>query len=424
MPDAAEDNIEAISAIDGRFQEAVTAPAPLPQKEPRPRALVSACVAHVLHDGYTDLLYLLLPVWQREFGFSFALTGLMKTLFSGALSLFQIPAARLARRMGQAAVLSLGTLLIALAVLGYGLAPSPAILFGLLLMGGIGAAVQHPLASNVVASAYGSSRMALGTYNFFGDVGKVLIPSAAALMIWVADWRTATAVLGLMGIVCAAGLYWLIPPGEISARTAPENVAGLASKEALKRGFASLTAIGIFDNAARTGFLTFMPLLLSQKGASPALIGTALSLIFIGGAAGKFACGALAERLGVIRTVIATEALTAILIVTLIAGPLDILFIFLIPLGIALNGTSSVLYGSVAELAPQSRRADAFALFYTATLGAGAIAPPLYGLVGDAAGLKITLAGVALLALLTVPFALRLGSHLPDSSSMESTRPE
>jgi hypothetical protein len=46
----------------------------------------------------------------------------------------------------------------------------------------------------------------------------------------------------------------------------------------------------------------------------------------------------------------------------------------LLPLGIALNGTSTVLYGSVAELAPDSRRAHAFAVFYTATLGAGAVA--------------------------------------------------
>jgi FSR family fosmidomycin resistance protein-like MFS transporter len=50
-----------------------------------------------------------------------------------------------------------------------------------------------------------------------------------------------------------------------------------------------------------------MPLLLSQKGAHSATIGTALSLIFIGGAAGKFACGVLAERLGVIRTVVLTD---------------------------------------------------------------------------------------------------------------------
>jgi hypothetical protein len=59
----------------------------------------------------TDLHYLLFPIWQREYSFSFALIGVMKTLFSGALSLCQVPAARLAGRLGEAAVLAPGTFL-------------------------------------------------------------------------------------------------------------------------------------------------------------------------------------------------------------------------------------------------------------------------------------------------------------------------
>jgi MFS family permease len=381
----------------------------IPGKGQKLRALGSACLAHVLHDGYTDLLYLLFPIWQREFGFSFALIGVMKTLFSGALSLFQVPAARLAGRLGEAAVLAFGTFLVAAAVLCYGAAPSPGVLFALLFLGGIGAAAQHPLSSSIVANAFGSSRMALGTYNFAGDAGKVLLPSAAALIIWLSDWRTATTILGLAGIVFGAALFWLIPPAQASFAAEAAKSGPPAHREPLKSGFASLTAAGILDNATRTGFLTFLPLLLSQKGAGPALIGTALSLIFIGGAAGKFACGALAERVGIIRTVIVTEALTAFLIAVLLVSPLTLLFFFLLPLGIALNGTSSVLYGSIAELAPQSRRADAFAWFYTASLGAGAIAPPLFGLIGDAAGLTVSIACVASLALTTLPLAIRFG---------------
>jgi MFS transporter, FSR family, fosmidomycin resistance protein len=237
----------------------------------------------------------------------------------------------------------------------------------------------------------------------------VLLPSAAALIIWLSDWRTATSILGLVGIAFSAVLFWLIPRAQASPAAEPAKSGTPARKEGLKPGFASLTAVGMLDNATRTGFLTFLPLLLSQKGASTALIGTALSLIFIGGAAGKFACGALAERAGVIRTVIVTEGLTAFLIAVLLVSPLGLLFFFLLPLGIALNGTSSVLYGSVAEVAPQSRRTDAFAWFYTASLGAGAVAPPLFGLIGDAAGLTLSLACVASVALATVPLAVRFG---------------
>ena len=35
---------------------------------PQRRNLAGACLAHMLHDGYTDQLYALLPVWQSQVG--------------------------------------------------------------------------------------------------------------------------------------------------------------------------------------------------------------------------------------------------------------------------------------------------------------------------------------------------------------------
>src|SRR5207244_12528154 len=115
------------------------------------------------------------------------------------------------------------------------------------------------------------------------------------------------------------------------------------------RGFQALTAIGMIDNATRTGFLTFLPFALIAKGSSVAGVGTALALLFAGGAVGKFACGLVAERLGVIRTVVLTEAATALGILALIPSPLPVALALLPLIGVALNGPSSVLYGTVAD---------------------------------------------------------------------------
>ena len=75
--------------------------------------------AHALHDGYTDLIYVLLPLWQKEFGVGYAELGLLRALFSGTMAGFQIPAGLLAERFGPATVLALGT---ALTGIGYCLA--------------------------------------------------------------------------------------------------------------------------------------------------------------------------------------------------------------------------------------------------------------------------------------------------------------
>src|SRR6185437_5664773 len=152
-------------------------------KDEERRVLGVACGAHALHDGYTDLIYVMLPIWQQEFGLGFAALGLMKTVFSGSVAGFQIPSGLLAERYGSAVVLALGT---ALAGLGYcfaGFSSGVPVLVAALFVAGLGASTQHPLASSLIAHAFAGARSlkALGTYNFAGDIGKMTVPAAASL---------------------------------------------------------------------------------------------------------------------------------------------------------------------------------------------------------------------------------------------------
>jgi hypothetical protein len=57
-----------------------------------------------------------------------------------------------------------------------------------------------------------------------------------------------------------------------------------------------------------------------------------------------------------------------------------------------------------------------FSIFYTGTIGSGAIAPALYGLLGDWLGVPVALMIVASVCLLTLPLALVLRPMLPASS--------
>ena len=73
------------------------------------RALGVAGGAHALHDGYTDLIYVMLPIWQAEFGLAYAEIGLLRGLYAGTMAAFQIPAGLISERYGAGTVLALGT---------------------------------------------------------------------------------------------------------------------------------------------------------------------------------------------------------------------------------------------------------------------------------------------------------------------------
>lgn len=380
----------------------------------RRRSLFAACGAHAVHDGLTDAIYVLLPLWQAQFGLSYAMVGLLRASYSGMMAGFQLLASRMAKRWGRERMLVAGTALAGLAYLLAGLAGGLAVLLMALLLGGLGASVQHPLASSIVTDTHeagGGVKEALSQYNFAGDIGKTLIPALVGLLLLVCSWQASVGLLGLLGLAAAGLLWWLLPKPE-EVRASQQSVRKAIAGKQARGGFHALLATGTLDSAVRMGFLTFLPFLLKSKGAGTAGIGVALSLLFVGGAFGKLLCGYLGARIGMMKTVWLTESMTSLLIVLALWLPLAAIMAMLPLLGLALNGTSSVLYGMVPELAAPGKREQAFALFYTGSIGGGAVAPVLFGALGDATGVPLALLALAAMLLLTLPLAWRVQQDL------------
>ena len=78
------------------------------------RILSACCGAHILHDGYTDLLYVMFPIWQMAFGLSLAEVGSLKTLYSGAMASLQVPSSISSEKVGEKRLLLFGTLIAAI----------------------------------------------------------------------------------------------------------------------------------------------------------------------------------------------------------------------------------------------------------------------------------------------------------------------
>ncbi len=364
----------------------------------------------MLHDGYTDLLYVLLPVWQKEFGLSFTGLALIRCLYYGTMGGLQVPATRATTGLGSRLSLVWASLIAAAGFLVMALPGGGMVALAVgLVLAGLGSSAQHPHASLLVSQAYGrEARRPLGIYNFAGDLGKAAFPPVVALLLAVMAWRPILRLMALVGVAVALALLPLLPRQPVIVPADKASGAGSADRS----GFGLLLAVGGLDTATRMGYLLFLPFLLHQKGATGTTIGFAFAALFAGGALGKAVCGFLGDRIGVVCSVIATEVATTVLIVATLLLPLDATLALLPLLGIVLNGTSSLLYATVPELAPRGDASRAFAVFYTAVIVSGAVAPIAYGGLGDGVSQSFGVLASGLTALSTVPLILGLRGRL------------
>jgi FSR family fosmidomycin resistance protein-like MFS transporter len=375
------------------------------------RTLATCSTVHAVHDGLQDVSYVLLPLLAQSFGLSLAQVGVIRGAHRAAMAAFQIPAGLIAERFGERKLLALGTVIVGLAFLGLGYAPGFWAILVALFCAGVGSSVQHPLGSTIVSRTYAADgrRAALGTYNFAGDVGKFAFGAIVSLLMLAGvSWQAPVLGFGVVALVAAGAVIALIadaPPAERAAARG-KNAAGWGIRD--RQGFAVLCLIEILDSSTRAGFLTFIAFLLIAGGVSEGWAASAVPLVFIGGMAGKLACGLLAERLGVVRMIVITEIATAVGIFSTLALPWVGAFLLLPLLGIVLQGTSSVLYATVGEFVEPERLPRTFGFFYTIGSICGIVAPLGYGLLGDRFGVGAAIATMGVLILLTVPLAALL----------------
>ena len=389
-----------------------------PRSIPPRRVLLFGSTTHILSDLFFALLIPLLPTIKNDLQLSYTEIGMLRSAFSGASAVLQIPAGFLAEHIGEFWMLLGGNAWVSIGLIGMAVMPGFWSLISMTIIGGLGGGTQHPLASSMVSRAYESSgrSSAVGTVNFAGDLGKMLAPASAAGLLLFGTWRTALWVVGAIGLFfMAAGIPLKSkldlgkPLQQVSSSITEQN--GSASKLS---GFIVLTVIGILDNAVRNGALILFPFILIERGMTEGQITLMLFLLFAGGAAGKYVCGWLDERVGTIPLIWLTKGMTAALILSTLIAPAISLWPLALILGVGLNGTSSVLYATVAKFIPAQRRARYYGYFYT-TNEIGTVGAPLaYGLIADQMGLRTSILIMGVVTSLILPASLALSKHLKE----------
>ena len=385
------------------------------------RTLIFGSAMHVWSDLFFALYVPLLPFIAADLDLSYKQIGLLRSLYSGASAVLQVPAGFLAELTGEFWLLVLGNAWVAAGVVGMALAPGFLVLLAVSFVGGLGGGTQHPLASSMVSRAYDDRgrSTAVGTVNFSGDLGKMAAPAFAGLMAVHFGWRTALWVIGAAGLVfmlMTALARRSVDIGRPAKQSADADSA--VDGDTRMGGFVALSWIGFLDSATRGAALVFLPFVMEAKGMGLGQVSGMLVALFAGGAAGKFVCGWLADRYGSVMLIWGTKGATALLLLAALFGPVWSMAPLMLVLGIGLNGTSSVLYGAVADLVPASRRARLYGFFYTTNEAGTLIAPLIYGVIADAFSLSAAMVVMCAATAAILPASLTLRRFLKATFSL------
>ena len=388
-------------------------------------------VLHIINDGYISSLSILLPFIAVDLNLTYSQSGFLKTASHGAISATQIPAGILAERLGDILILGIGATWFSLSYIGLILAFSYPLALILIFSSGVGGGVYHPVGTALVSNVYPGEKAgpAISTLNFFGDVGKVLFPALAGILVIRIGWGASCAVLGTIGFA-ASILYIFFFRSDIGTKrkqTTPKAEAQKGSRTrwltfqgwgiAQPTQFTLYSILGLLDNGIRAAVTTFLAFLIKIRIDAGA-VGGLMSLTFFGGALGKLLCGMPIRKLGIKKIILLTELLMILGCFALPSVPSGWVIVLFLPLfGFMLNGTSSVIYVGTAPTLNAEFRSRGYALHYTLSFIASATAPYLAGFIGDTYDLKAIFYANGAVMLFALPLVMFLKDSVHSSEA-------
>jgi FSR family fosmidomycin resistance protein-like MFS transporter len=359
-------------------------------------ALLSA--GHLASDGYSSFLVTLLPVWLRLFGLPYSAAGLLVFLRSAGIALFEPLGGHLADRTSRpffAASLAIAVLSLS----GMGLAGNYSALVVLVVLSTVGQSLFGPQATSAAArTTRGARGLALAVFLAGGALGSAVGPMSISAWVAAAGIRM-TWVAAVPGLLICAILF-LRYRGCVLASQDPVDPAGPAARILIGPA-AALACLLLLRGAAETSLLTFLPILVANKGGSQMAVGATVSLFKLSGAVTAIAAGHLSDRMNA-KPIIVVGFLVAPLLVHrfLQAGGWSALVIVAL-LGAALLASTSYAVVLARNLLP-GRESTAAGLVYSLSVLGGGLGALGAGYLADATGIET--------ALLAVGFSLPLGA--------------
>ena len=314
-------------------------------------------IVHTVSDAVTNVLSALLPTLQSRF----ALTETTLAMLIAALSLSALMTqplfGALADRLGHSRIAALGVIFNAILFSLIGVVPDVSILFGLILIGGLGSAALHPPIASMARLAGGKKpELAVGLFSAGGTLGIAIGP--IIIMFLLTNFGLSfTPWLMIPGILLGMLMFILSPKDKQTT----EIKAGKFFDLRLLTGPVGLLALtGILSNLAFVTFTSAMPLWLVNDhnlSRDASLIGWTLSAFSLSAALGGIAGGMISNRVGMKRLIVTSTLLALVPLYGIFSLEPGSLFYFLAVAlaGALVNAGMPLLIVSAQDLSPENK---------------------------------------------------------------------
>ena len=384
--------------------------------------LIGTSFSHLMIDGFSMVLYPLLPLIAKEFNLTLSKVGILRTTYSFSTSFLQLPVSIFLEPISEMILIIVGVLWVSIGFILMSLSSSFLWLLIISFIAGLGGNIQHPIGTSFISKVYdkGKRGSSLGILNFSGDIGKTIFPVLVSWILAFYLWRQNLLIFGIFGTATSILLFYFYRNSFGSWHEEKSKKFGadyLYNKSSFYKKwginsipkFIFLSLIGIIDASARVVMLTYLPFLLIYKGIKAEKTGIYLTILLAGGSAGKLGCGFFSDRFGYLAMILITEVLTSFSILLLYFNNNFLIMIILLFIGgFVLNGTSTVLYTTVAELVSTEKRNRGYGLFYTIYLIAESLGPTAFGYIGQLWGLESIYYVLSAFTFLIIPLAIIL----------------
>ena len=356
------------------------------------------------------------PFFMLEFGLTYTEVGLMMTLFFVVSGVGQALSGFIVDRVGARPVVFVSLSLFALAALLASQASAYWMLLMAALLGGLGNAPIHPVDFSILNQRVSPARLghAFSVHGLTGNLGWAAAPAFLVGLAALTDWRTA--YWGAFALfVTVAVVMWFHRETLVTQVVVRPPEYKRMDDFVFMRQPVIWWCFGFFMLATMTLAVvqTYAPSILQTvHGVGLEAATLTLTAYMLSGAAGMVVGGFAAARAQATERLVAVCMLVAAALMLLAAtgwlgGPGTMALLALTGFAVGIAGPSRDMM--IKRATPKGATGRVYGTVYSGLDVGFAIAPLVFGALMDNAWYGLTLAGAALILMLSVKAALKVG---------------